>query len=787
VQYRFKEADRSWTSPQPTTNPGACIGEPQVTTYIDYGQTTAWRVAEIKNNVTKSKITFSYSSNTHIDAREVNQISAVTIMRKPPNYSGPYPLQIIKEEVHSKSMTEDFFVKEIVSDNYKVSFILSSRSDGGVRIAEVRIYSKLDLSTPVKTIRFTHEYFGDTSNPKTCWLKLKKVNLDGGGDNSEYQFSYVNEYVTNLGLSKQSLGIDYWGYCRGATGGATLLPNELRSAIESEAGGAANVVAAGGISFVERSPDFNYAKLFALEQTKYPTKGFTKITYEAADLRGGIRVASQEDFDGKQSMLKYFVYDGDRYPYDYGLVTARYGYNRYETYQCCVRLGSLYPESGEIDYQQLLAAHSTNTTYTADVLGSSDFIADNEYFYSFVTEYIGTPEGKAGRTEYTFNKVYDHNYSSKVLLTSKTDFAFGNSNFISRENYYYNAIPTKTINFWRLPEMLYTGVFTNGCFGYGSEEEGFSYTTACCPADPLSNYYYMLGDFVEIDNGIDNVSGYWIRLDSTVTTRDNVRQAKLNGYRQLEAGSNIPKHTNVISTEEKLSDNRSQKTEFYYPGDVDPDNANNTLGIPEMWNRENSQFKYYTSPVVKTRTSVENTLIRKETNYFSYDATNNIIVRSGLDIFPSGNDNFKTKWNFQYDSKGNAIKIAKDNGAPTVFVWGYNSTLPVIKVEGVDNTVLNSAVLQATSSMEQLLVNVGDMTTDAQKQTWKTFNNQLKSSLPPNTNFATFTFRPLLGITSQTDSNGISAYYIYDEFGRIKFIKDTEGNIIKAYSYHYKE
>ena len=56
---------------------------------------------------------------------------------------------------------------------------------------------------------------------------------------------------------------------------------------------------------------------------------------------------------------------------------------------------------------------------------------------------------------------------------------------------------------------------------------------------------------------------------------------------------------------------------------------------------------------------------------------------------------------------------------------------------------------------------------------------------PTNATMQTFTYSPLVGKTSETDTNGVTTYYLYDSFGRLTDVKDNKGNIIKHTTYNY--
>jgi hypothetical protein len=57
---------------------------------------------------------------------------------------------------------------------------------------------------------------------------------------------------------------------------------------------------------------------------------------------------------------------------------------------------------------------------------------------------------------------------------------------------------------------------------------------------------------------------------------------------------------------------------------------------------------------------------------------------------------------------------------------------------------------------------------------------------PNDAQMKTFTYDPLVGITSEADAKDQVSYYEYDTFQRLINIKDQYGNIIKHFSYHYQ-
>jgi hypothetical protein len=57
---------------------------------------------------------------------------------------------------------------------------------------------------------------------------------------------------------------------------------------------------------------------------------------------------------------------------------------------------------------------------------------------------------------------------------------------------------------------------------------------------------------------------------------------------------------------------------------------------------------------------------------------------------------------------------------------------------------------------------------------------------PSGAQMNTYTYAPLIGMSSQCDVASRVTYYFYDGLRRLSYVKDQDGNIVKTYHYHYK-
>jgi len=124
-----------------------------------------------------------------------------------------------------------------------------------------------------------------------------------------------------------------------------------------------------------------------------------------------------------------------------------------------------------------------------------------------------------------------------------------------------------------------------------------------------------------------------------------------------------------------------------------------------------------------------------------------------------------------YDDFYNILEQQKPNDVKEVFLWGYNSQYPVAKIINttydIANTYITQSILDAPTSEADLRNHLNNLRT-------------IQGAF-----VTTYTYKPLVGITSETSPNGKTIYYEYDSFNRLKLIRDQDNNIIKKICYNY--
>ncbi|MBD1263216.1 RHS repeat protein [Maribacter polysiphoniae] len=229
----------------------------------------------------------------------------------------------------------------------------------------------------------------------------------------------------------------------------------------------------------------------------------------------------------------------------------------------------------------------------------------------------------------------------------------------------------------------------------------------------------------------------------------------------------------LSSIETKNSEGEIQKTVFNYPYDNTGYDYNLmvTKGIIQ--------------PVIETNIYLNNVLnssIRNEYRVLgisnsSYMPT--IYNKSGIYSKKGNTDTFSDEINFvKYGSIGtkNQFKLLQYRQKEylnTTLIWGYDDLYPIAKIENTTFSEVAQALGISTTELEGYdESNLSEL-------------NSLREALP-TAMVTTYTYDPLVGVTSMTDPRGYTMYYEYDQFNRLKEVKDADGKLVTDYEYHYK-
>ena len=200
----------------------------------------------------------------------------------------------------------------------------------------------------------------------------------------------------------------------------------------------------------------------------------------------------------------------------------------------------------------------------------------------------------------------------------------------------------------------------------------------------------------------------------------------------------------------------------------------------------------------------------------------------------------------QYNSKGFITQQAKSNDVPQSIIWDHNQQLPIAQVinstvgqtaytsfeaDGLGGWMMNggSSILNYGGLTGNKTITGGVNKTvpagnyvvgvwsgantwiNGQSQTqsptkiigpWRYFEVVLTNVTsinvagdnidevrlyPVGAQMTTYTYDPLIGVTSQCDANNRITYYEYDGFGRLKVIRDENKNVLKTFDYQYQK
>ncbi|WP_394974008.1 hypothetical protein [uncultured Croceitalea sp.] len=233
-------------------------------------------------------------------------------------------------------------------------------------------------------------------------------------------------------------------------------------------------------------------------------------------------------------------------------------------------------------------------------------------------------------------------------------------------------------------------------------------------------------------------------------------------------------HLQRTKTETVGSNNKLQIGKWYYPDDVDnlPSEGLTSAQITEINKLRYDQAHRIGVPIQIHRISDGEEMISRTL----FETGANGLTLPNIIKSKKGTMSMENRIVYhQYDNLGNVLKVSQENGPFISYIWGYNNKYPIAKLENLDYSSIPTSTI----------TNLQNISINDTETVLKTALNNLRSQFP-NALISTYTYDPLIGVTSMTDPSGYTMSYEYDEFNRLKWVKDAGNNILSENIYHYK-
>ncbi|WP_407484415.1 RHS repeat domain-containing protein [Elizabethkingia meningoseptica] len=186
------------------------------------------------------------------------------------------------------------------------------------------------------------------------------------------------------------------------------------------------------------------------------------------------------------------------------------------------------------------------------------------------------------------------------------------------------------------------------------------------------------------------------------------------------------------------------------------------------------------------------TLSHIYSDYGNSPKTSNLILPISIIDYGLDDQNENTIITYDlYDTKGNILQYSEKGVKPTVVIWGYNQTQPIAKIEGISYAELASKLGFSNMNTGYLSLDIvsksnADVDAATEQALISALDALRNNAALSGYQITTYTYDPLIGVTSITPPSGIREVYKYDAANRLESVRDVNGNILKEYQYRYK-
>lgn len=591
---------------------------------------------------------------------------------------------------------------------------------------------------------------------------LKRLNISGEGS---YHFEYNPQGFTN------PLAQDWWGYYNGKNN-RSLLPTltlDVNSIEQSRI----------TIGNADRNTDTTACKANILEKIIYPTGGYSIYRFQSNSFSsysgrifgGGLRIRAIETFDpvSQKTLIKRFKYGKNESGIGEGMV--------YERPEHTLVDEKYYHKVNYAPYRSCRKRTISSTPSTIQ-LSNGPIV-----WYKEVTEYSG--EGKT---------VYHFTYNPD-FISSYANSGMSHGKFILKGYYHMREIQPSLQK-----QIIYKqDESTRKYYAIKSIENIYEFYKAGSVEGLMVDNFSHVG----ISPNFTNIM--W--MHSIVTqNRPDPHEAFLytsyhiyTGYKNLKKTieKDFAENDSIIKTVDygydpnypfnciSIKQNHSDGTMIEVKNDYVP-NVISNLNAQQQGVQLNMKTNNLLTSLFQVQTLKNSSVISGKLIEYKY--LDNKLFRPSVDYFGKNIQTLEPRVRYhKYDNYGNSACISYENGPMIIYIWGYKGQYPVAKIETTSKdssfyTTVTNAI--GTPDLNTLLGITKDPTDEQVRTIFKRLrdNGNLSGSM-----ITSYTYKPLLGMTSETDPSGRTIFYEYDAFGRLKRAKDEEGKILQEYDYHYAQ
>jgi YD repeat-containing protein len=598
-------------------------------------------------------------------------------------------------------------------------------------------------------INNNYSLFNIASISSRLFLKSVRINED-----MLYSFQYHN--TENL-VNPLSSSLDMQGYYNGSTG--LLLSTGYSPLVQN---------------FTHRQTNSNYASTGLIKRITYPTGGYTIFDFESHDCGKYIEhKESIEMYDlyftnsnlrvGGARIKQIIQSTGDTIAYSYtnNRRMVNLEYQSSGVY--------LQPYIHEIEYT--MTTPLKNIYYYKAMAGINTMyktasVSEATVGYSQVTETKKKAGQNSGKTVYYFST---HETNPDIAALSSTSNVIRTNNIVSTDIYYFtkqmDKFITYTDNSLERGKLLRKDYYNSS--GALCQKEIYKYND-----NPDRFQNVVIGVNVGFSGGFGSgvANAYASYYYPTEITEKQI--CSYFGNDSIVETTNYKYNAKRLLSEIKVvnSNGKTHKTEYKYPYDkatITPYSYMITRNI--------------LSPIIEEAEYIDNVFSQKKIiDYKSWG--NNVYSPEFVKLQTSNQTSPETRISYhKYDPQGNPIYFIKESTEKIVYLFD-SYQYPLAEIKGLSYDEVVSKLLSCGMS------NVDDAILH-QNTPSEAIRSYLRKPIFSDAFITTFTYKPLVGMTSQTDPRGFTTYYEYDTAGRLAGVYIMENGVkkyVQKQSYHYK-